>query len=636
MQSTSRIAAAAFIAAFALITGVANGGGEYQGFEPLPAVVEIRFNREAVGFRVAENDYVPGGPRYFALPRGARDWQRIDAAAFNTRFPDRTLPGAVTLGEPGERFIILSTSDGAHFISTDFQCMEGSYHWAGLRHNGDWMRTWASDCVNIGAMESTGEWLLLGTSYVGEAGMFYGGEGIVALNRTTGEREKRIGFSGRLYAGGMIRHMRRDPFTGDVWAATLTGLWRITENIELVEKLFFADIFDTKANATRTHLTEKPASDPYAQYVRAMNIRDPGAVYAYLDARRAQIKPSFFMYQFGMGMANWIGADTQPLLPHFIEAFAYGHNGSWNTRFVRALEQFDHPCMQDAGNLWPETSAGESARRALLNCFTAAGMEIPPHEPAVVVNAPQAKPPLVPASSTFSAPPREAFLRQADGQAAWSKVHAAWFAWQGGINSSGEYVFTRRCVDFDTVEVGNDGYYRFDSRTFRRDGDWVGAENRYAIESDEYQEQSFYNEAPSYFGLPPSHAVPSGGRPSTPAERLALECQADGVQSERITQLLARVEKQKAAEAERVAAARAEVRRKADATEQRRMQNMILTPEVSVEAVTYESGDPRLLEFYRKHGLEPPKPPEKNSLIEGMQKEKAEAKKLREAQEENE
>lgn len=548
MHVIARIICAALAAAAILFNGVTQGAGEYQGWEPLPAVVDIRFNRDAIGFTVARNGYVPGGPRHFELPRNATDWRRITAAEFHSRFPSRNVPASVYVRDRRNSFEVLSTSDGEHFISTDFQCMEGSYHWAGLRRNGDWLPTGFDTCVNVSAVERSGPYLLLGSSLVGEASMFFGAQGISVFDERSGELEKRIGYSENLYADGMIRTLRRDPFTGEVWASTLRSLWQLDANLDLARKYFFADVFDHEAGRTRTRLTDNAkATDHLAQYVRAMGINNPAAVYNHLDVRREQKDPFSLMYALGMSnAADWSAPEMQVLLPYFMEAAApRGEAGKWNVAFLEELATFTHPCVSNAGtalfgfNSKKKIAAGEK----LLECLKVDGLQLPP-PPAPVTSddavTPQA--PNVPAQTHFGAPPREGRLHDEKGSAAaWANVHAAWFAWQGGLDEQGRYEFKKRCVDFETLTVGNDGYYRFDARRFKRDGDWVGAETLYAVSGEHWRLESrrYSMDPPEYFDLPPGKVTKNTGQPDDArSTELAETCLADGVDNAHVQTVL--------------------------------------------------------------------------------------------------
>lgn len=633
MYPTIRALAALFFF-LALVMEPARGGGEYQGYEPLPHVIDIRFNPDAIGFRVANNSFVPGGERYFEIPRGAADWQRISSEGFTARFPSRRLPSSNWVKDG--KFLVLSTTDGAHLISTNYQCMEGSAHWAGVRRNGDWFPTHAKQCVNIGAIESVGPWLLLGTSYVGEAGMFYGAQGIVAVDKESGELKQRIDFSERLRESGMIVELRRDPFTNEVWAATLSGLLRISPQLEVEARYWFADQFDEQSRQTVTRLVDKPAAnDPLAQYVRAMNIDAPGAVLAFMKVQCTQDEHrdcgSGHMYNLGMSSGtNWSNyAGANALLPHFVTAAAYGNNGQPSVMFIEELAGFRHPCTESE---YTDLHAYKESKRTkamanALECFKAAGIQ--PVEMRAVREAQltRSEPPLVPSTTTFSAPSREAYLRQDDGSFVYAHIHTAWVGWQGGINESGEYGYTQRCLDFDTVEVGDDGYYRFDARTFTRDGDWVGAENLYAIESSEWREKRSYGE--NLFDLPPRSVEPAHGQISSELERLIAQCREDGVQNAQMDSAILRTQENKLAIEVKRDAARQAARERAQ-QQQLSQPVQILKPELRARSITVPSDDPRVLQMLRNKGIEiPPEIP--NPLIEQMKRKKQEQEQEQEA-----
>lgn len=533
---------AALLVTAMFLAGAARAGGEYQGWEPLPWIVDIRFNKDAIGFHVAANRYVPGGPRFFELPRGETDWRRIDPEEFFSRFPSRRLPASSHIKDEdtGTGFTVLSTSDAEHFISTDYQCMEGFAHWAGIRRNGDWYPKHVDECVNIGAVESSGNHLFLGSTYEGEAGMFYGGMGIAVVNRETGALVKRIGYTDRLRAGGMIRQLRRDPFTGEVWAATPQGLWQIGTDLEVKQRRFFADVFDTGRNETVTRLVDSvKTTDHIAQYVRAMNLRQPEGVYAFLDARCEQSDSEYcgFSYMYTLGMTsstNWYqvpGADV--LLPSFLEAAAYADNGEPSQAFIEELTGFLHHCTRDRKDLaaYRETKRNAAFADA-LECFKAAGVTIPAQKLQSQPRVPASEPPMVPASSRFASPPREGRIESEEIGGV--KIHAAWFAWRGETNESGKYTWRKRCVDFDTTRAGSDGYYRFEARHFKRAGNWFGAETEYRIDaSGRMMTEPRYSEAPKLFAMPAGQLTATRNE----AERVrqiigfAERCQADGVEN---------------------------------------------------------------------------------------------------------
>lgn len=627
VNNMKRLAAFLITVVLLLSSATVWAGGEYQGFEPLPRIIDIRFNSGATGFHVANNSFVPGGERYFELPRGTAEWQPITRDEFSARFPSRRLPSSVWVKEGN--FLVLSTTDGEHLVSTNYQCMEGSAHWAGVRRNGDWFPTHAKQCVNVGAIESVGPWLLLGTSYVGEAGMFYGAQGIVAVDKETGKLKQRIDFSEQPRESGMIVELRRDPFTNDVWAATLTGLLRISPRLEVAARYWFTDQFDESSQQTVTRLADKPAAnDPLAQYVRAMNIDSPGAVYAFVKAQCTQDEHrdcgSGHMYNLGMSSGtNWSNyAGANALLPHFVAAAAYGNNGQPSGMFIEELAGFRHSCTENEYtdlHAYKKSTRSNAIARA-LECFMAAG--IPPVEmrPTREEQLARSELPLVSSVTTFSAPSREAYLRQDDGSFVYAHIHTAWVGWQGGINESGEYGYAQRCLDFDTVEVGDDGYYRFDARTFTRDGDWVGAENLYAIESSEWREKRSYGE--NLFDLPPRSVEPAHGQISSDLERLIAQCREDGVQNAQMDSAILRMQENKLAiEAKREAARQAARER---AQQQQRIQPVpVLKPELRARSTTMRSDDPRVLQMLRDKGIEIP-PEKPNPLIEQMKREKQE------------
>ncbi|MFA6584206.1 MAG: hypothetical protein WCS77_07910 [Elusimicrobiaceae bacterium] len=247
--------------AVAAVVPPCSAGREPEPWDTLPSFNLISFSSSAVGFAAK-------GGVCFTLDRADRQLSKITAAQFAAQFTTPTPQNS------------LETSDGAKFTVRDANCSaEGDNSPHALSLDGAVIKDSCKPCSSISAVETAYGLLWLGTRFDGEYGE-YPAEGIVVDEFKTGALKARISEKSGL-AGDLVRVIRRDPFTGNVWAATNYGINEITPELKVVFAKYMYEDFDPADGAAAIFLSSALlSSNPLAVVGRRLGVSPPEKYYA--------------------------------------------------------------------------------------------------------------------------------------------------------------------------------------------------------------------------------------------------------------------------------------------------------------------------------------------------------------------
>lgn len=297
MQRLQRIAWAV-IGVFLLVHNPALGSGEYQGYEAKPQITDIRFTESAIGFIDSNRSrFVPEGPRFFVLERGATDWRQVNQESFTSTFD----PAPPVRERIKPEVYALRTSDGTSYLAIGGYCSEGMRFHGGLRLTGSWLNLHQTLCNTPSTVEHVGDALLVGTFYDGEAGNLADGSPLVVIDRHTQQLIKQT----RLI--GIFTAIRHDPFSGATWVADRSGLYRLDANFESEAFLRFTDQFDEDGDVV-TRLNGESDEQYIAQLARGMRIKNTPFLRSVLAGHNN------FRLMYGFGMGGWWPDETLALL----------------------------------------------------------------------------------------------------------------------------------------------------------------------------------------------------------------------------------------------------------------------------------------------------------------------------------
>jgi len=284
----------ALLLAAALAGGIARACGEYDGWEHLPQVHEIRFRADAVGF-AAHHEYFDL-PRWFERDRRAGEVRELTREAHAVRYADA--PGSRTSlrgwDEVGGHLKLVA-SDGAEYLAEEGYCGEGEVRPGTLASGGRRIAIGGDECDSVAAVEHLGDHRLLGTYRPVECGT-WGRTGLLVQRRSDGAVVARV----LPATGRVVRAVARDPFAPLVWVATEGG-------VEVIDARHFAT-----REALRLAMRFDASQRPRLAFVARVEDDDPVATLAWM---LAVADPAVFR---SAAPAFRIGPGKTPLYDHFM------------------------------------------------------------------------------------------------------------------------------------------------------------------------------------------------------------------------------------------------------------------------------------------------------------------------------
>ena len=236
-------------------------GREAESWDTLPAITQISFSTTAVGFADKTGNR-------FIMERVGYSFRKVSPQTFSDLFKQKTPKSS------------LETSDGRKLNTRDANCSaEGDNSPHTLSLAGVVIKDQCKPCSSINAVEIAYDLLWLGTRFDGEYGE-YPAEGIVVQALKNGSLKARISEKDGL-TGNLVRVIRKDPFTGNLWAASNTGINEISPDAKIVFAGHMYEDFNTATGASMIFLSSAPRiSNSLAILEREIGVAQPKKYYA--------------------------------------------------------------------------------------------------------------------------------------------------------------------------------------------------------------------------------------------------------------------------------------------------------------------------------------------------------------------
>ncbi len=227
-------------------------GMEAEWWDSLPALTQINFSSATVEFGAADG-------RQFVLTRA-----------------DYSFHGAlqpVSTGQPAQATAAgFITSDGRKVTTKDPNCgAEGDNSPHTLALDGLPLKDQCKPCSTISAAETANDMLWLGTRFDGEYGASPA-EGIVVQSLKDGALAAKLSRENGL-TGNLVRLIRKDPFTGNLWAVSNAGINEISPAAKIIFSGYMYEDFTPDDGSSSVFLSSVPAaSNPLAVLEREIGV----------------------------------------------------------------------------------------------------------------------------------------------------------------------------------------------------------------------------------------------------------------------------------------------------------------------------------------------------------------------------
>lgn len=235
-------------------------GMEAELWDTLPALTQINFSSAAVEFGAADG-------RQFVLTRADRSFHGASQQVSSGQQAQATAAGFIT-------------SDGRKVTTKDPNCSaEGDNSPHTLALDGLPIKDQCKPCSTISAAETTNDMLWLGTRFDGEYGASPA-EGIVVQSLKDGVLVAKLSRENGL-TGNLVRLIRKDPFTGNLWAVSNAGINEISPDAKIISSGYMYEDFNPADGSSSVFLSSVPiASNPLAVLERKMGVARAKDYYA--------------------------------------------------------------------------------------------------------------------------------------------------------------------------------------------------------------------------------------------------------------------------------------------------------------------------------------------------------------------
>lgn len=278
-------------------------GGEFQDWQVQPNIGEFYFTQESVTL-------IEKSLWWHQLDTPSQLWNITRKSYHLEKNQNNAIPTDLKYVIPRVMVSLngistswsLIASDGQKYQVDDAYCSEGLKLHHSFKLNGALIKSFAKPCSNITAIEHTDKYILIGTAYGGEAGYEGVADGIIVLDRNDHKFVKRISLSDGL-AGGIIRGIRKDPYTNHIWVGTELGLNELSPSLELLwSKYFYKGFNQTTPHEPMYFLIDSDqSSDPLAVLSEELGVTDHNRYYDLIMSLTEEDRKSLSLYSIFMG-----------------------------------------------------------------------------------------------------------------------------------------------------------------------------------------------------------------------------------------------------------------------------------------------------------------------------------------------
>lgn len=316
-----------------------------EEWDALPQVDSISFTKTSVGL---------GG--HIVFDRATSRIEEVSNEKFEQDFAGSIgFDAAEVIDEGGiGSTVLLKTSSGKHFTTTDAACSEGMDTEHSLSLDGHPVKDHVAPCYSISCVEIVGDHLWLGTRYDGEYGE-YPADGIVVQTLDGGRLVETLNTK-RGLTGDLIRAIRLDPFDKKVWIATNEGINVVDQNFRVAKTFFFYLELDAETATPKVGFSPaKRKSDPLAMKFVGLQVSDPKGLHAAVSSIPVAVQEQFISESNECQYCpeNEVGIDTafapkemNALVPFYIEA-ARSSNAQARSSALRQMCAFNDPRVVD-------------------------------------------------------------------------------------------------------------------------------------------------------------------------------------------------------------------------------------------------------------------------------------------------
>lgn len=283
--SCGRVAAALALACLSFPPARAT---EWNGDDLMPQYHRISFSSASVGL-------VSSDGRFFVFAKRSVEFRQVTEGEFDGLLPKREPARPYEELTADSKSRVLYASDGTKFLSRKAYCAEGQSFHHDLQEGGRLIRDAVDPCDEITSVEIVGDQLWLGT-FLPDEGQNDPGEGVVVQSASDGTLLKKIPIP------GMVRAVRRDPYSGNIWATTNLAFFEISPTYAILSKNYLREDFDPTTERPTIFLSSAPkSSNELAIEERLLGANDARAFFAASLRVSTSTLQDLSLYKINMG-----------------------------------------------------------------------------------------------------------------------------------------------------------------------------------------------------------------------------------------------------------------------------------------------------------------------------------------------